>query len=499
MPPHLPMHRFFLALLLACLSPVAWSQSHHWVDPVTGLDSGPGTEAQPFKTLLHALAAASNGGRIDLQPGTYSEASGESFPLSFSGAVQVSSVAGKSSTRIHGSGMSLASLHSGCSLTGVELTSDVMPNVHGAHLVGQPRPVVRDCDFLGSSTAIAGSDLDLVGCRFMAQTCRAIAPYWGELRLVDCEIVGTATSTGLGNVFVYYELPDAKVELVRCSITGCGEGAIKFLGTTHLADMSLLVQDSVITGNPGGGVDVYTGPGVGFMPVRLDGCTIATNGAVGVRGAYTSTTDLHSSIVFGHSTHDVLDIGAVEYTLVGDGSHPAGTGNLTGDPRFVDPAGQDWTLRFDSPCLDRASPDLWRLDRAGRARAVDSDLDLVPGPDMGAFEHRTLTGVPEAVLGQTFELGVTGPAGGFSTLIVGPLGYAHVGSTTSFGRIFLNPQGAFRVQPAPTTGGAPTMIDLTAVLDPAWVGTSVGFQALSRSFAAPAGGAYSNPLLVSIR
>jgi hypothetical protein len=52
-----------------------------FVDPVNGDDTNHGVIGQPFKTLTHAYSVVSSGGTIVAKPGTYSEASGESFPL----------------------------------------------------------------------------------------------------------------------------------------------------------------------------------------------------------------------------------------------------------------------------------------------------------------------------------------------------------------------------------------------------------------------------------
>lgn len=53
-----------------------------YVDVDTGVDAtGRGTYAEPFKTITHALAASSGGETIYVDRGTYSAATGETFPL----------------------------------------------------------------------------------------------------------------------------------------------------------------------------------------------------------------------------------------------------------------------------------------------------------------------------------------------------------------------------------------------------------------------------------
>lgn len=51
------------------------------VDAHEGSDANPGSTAEPFKTLTHALAAAGPGATLEVRPGLYDEAHGEQFPL----------------------------------------------------------------------------------------------------------------------------------------------------------------------------------------------------------------------------------------------------------------------------------------------------------------------------------------------------------------------------------------------------------------------------------
>jgi hypothetical protein len=52
-----------------------------FVDPVNGNDANSGCVNLPFKTLTHAFTDIDSGGTVVAQPGVYSEASGEAFPL----------------------------------------------------------------------------------------------------------------------------------------------------------------------------------------------------------------------------------------------------------------------------------------------------------------------------------------------------------------------------------------------------------------------------------
>lgn len=189
-------------------------------------------------------------------------------------------------------------------------------------------------------------------------------------------------------------------------------------------------------------------------------------------------------------------------SLIGDASDLVGAGpahsngNWSGDPGFVDAAGDDHALRFDSAAVNGGAQ--WGSDLRGVPRVVNGNLDLEPAPGMGAFEHQTLVGPETIGLSTPFQLAASGPAGGFATVIVSHAGSATFGSATQYGRMFLEPAGAYRLIPVQTTGGGPKAIDVTAFDDPTLVGTSTATQALTRSLAAPAGGAFSNPALVPI-
>jgi parallel beta-helix repeat protein len=55
----------------------------------TGSDGNPGTFAQPFKTITHAMAVASSGKTVRVMPGTYNTTTGEVFPIAIKSGVQL--------------------------------------------------------------------------------------------------------------------------------------------------------------------------------------------------------------------------------------------------------------------------------------------------------------------------------------------------------------------------------------------------------------------------
>lgn len=65
---------------------------------------------------------------------------------------------------------------------------------------------------------------------------------------------------------------------------------------------------------------------------------------------------------------------------------PQSTGNVTGDPRFMDATNGVYQLRVDSPAVDSAQATDLEMDLLGMPRPVPGPPDGVPAPDMGAYE-----------------------------------------------------------------------------------------------------------------
>jgi hypothetical protein len=78
---------------VAC--PAVAAATLHYVDPVNGVDNpaaGGGTGACAYKTITYALTQAT--GQINLAPGTYSNASGEAFPITLTGTQSLNGTSG---------------------------------------------------------------------------------------------------------------------------------------------------------------------------------------------------------------------------------------------------------------------------------------------------------------------------------------------------------------------------------------------------------------------
>lgn len=76
-------------LAVALCAGGAFAQSGFWVDPLNGNDANSGSAASPFRTIGHAMGAASLGQTVWLYDGTYDSVSGETFPIDLKNQVNL--------------------------------------------------------------------------------------------------------------------------------------------------------------------------------------------------------------------------------------------------------------------------------------------------------------------------------------------------------------------------------------------------------------------------
>lgn len=132
-------------------TPPATPLATYYVDPGSGLDTNPGTAAEPLKTLGKALSLVASGQTVVLEAGTYDEASGESWGYSVpanvtlqaaSSGVVLASTAGASALQLDGS----------ASLTGLTFQGFV-PALMGA----TGTVAVKDVTFTNDAPAVQAS------------------------------------------------------------------------------------------------------------------------------------------------------------------------------------------------------------------------------------------------------------------------------------------------------------------------------------------------------
>ncbi|MEM6567303.1 MAG: right-handed parallel beta-helix repeat-containing protein [Planctomycetota bacterium] len=281
-----------------------------------------------------------------------------------------------------------------------------------------------------------------------------------ELNLVRSRVLGTVgTGIEVGGGF-------ARVRVEDCLIEGSQQDGLLLFSLIGDVD----VDRTTIARNGGSGLYLR----VGAPNARVRGCVLAANAGPDVR--------LQNTLV------DVRD------SLVEDGS-ATGPGVLAGDPLFVDLAARDFRLRPSSPAVDVLAPSA-APDLDGVPRDADGDLDLVAWRDMGALELAPLRPLGPAVAGTDLELELIGPDPGMATIAISPVPLV-APAVSPYGALALDPVVAWRaLRVVVPGGGVPALARLP--LPSISVGETWGVQALLPSAAAPAGGAFSNPLEIEI-
>ncbi len=217
--------------------------------------------------------------------------------------------------------------------------------------------------------------------------------------------------SGFGSVGISCEGGAARIQFN--TITGNFGGGIRLKGGTASLTGNRISRNRALRGGGvsiAGGATVMDGnlifrceseEGGGLFAadanIRLVGNTITRNRAPRGSGImlHRSKATLTNTIVWMNSTSTPGEIECtesaldVDHSLIGGGW--PGQDNLDLDPRFVDPATDDFHLRGDSPCLGRGAvirspPE--QEDLAG-ARDFENDSRKTEGnPDIGADEFR---------------------------------------------------------------------------------------------------------------
>ncbi|MFB2892770.1 DUF1565 domain-containing protein [Aerosakkonemataceae cyanobacterium BLCC-F50] len=153
-----------------------------FVNPIAGNDTaGNGSNGTPFKTITQALKVARENTVIYLAPGTYSQQSGETFPLQLKSGItlQGDPPSKGRSIIIKGGGLFISPTFARQNITilaanksgiaGITITN---PNTRGYGLwIESTNPVVADCTFIGNShdgISVAGNSAPLIRNNYFA-------------------------------------------------------------------------------------------------------------------------------------------------------------------------------------------------------------------------------------------------------------------------------------------------------------------------------------------
>lgn len=520
----------------------------HYVDVVRGNDANDGaTPATAWKTITHAIGVLPHveGDAtevIHVAPGTYSLASGESFPLRPKRRFQVVGQPGGARPRIDGEGTTspLFLFALICHLGGNDADPDT--RIEGLELVnaGYGVQTQRSCgpqeptlvnllvqDMLVAGIAAgdtsAGSSVTWVGLRLQGVEIRrcpigfqlvndidiCVGPSYAWLDdcvISECSSIGVHLANGGGGV---------SFRARRTRVERNAEG-VRTEQPLHVGSCTALYLDSTwedcsISGNATHGLELKPNTFVlasAPTTTTLTRCTIASNGGIGViaiaSGAHGAVpTTLTGCIVHGNADDLIDDPGlpgfvSVSYCDIGDGDFAGANGNFSADPLFRAPAAGDWRLAFGSPCIDAGDPatPLGVLDLARTARPVDGDLDALERADIGALEFTPLEAGP-AHVGVPLSLWIWGPAGGGAILAGTRDGLLAVPRSTPFGQFDLGGD-VVRLGRYTVGSGPPALVTLPLSSNPGLIGRSISFQARIASTVAVPDAAWSNAATVIV-
>ena len=382
-------------------------------DPSGGFD---------FNTIGAAIAASSDGTVIEVYEGIYSEG-----PINLDG---------KDLTLIGVNGPETTILEPTETGRVLEIDSGAVAVVEGftirnGSLVGTTRA--------GAGLFVAGADVLVRACVFSNNTVSrngggAFVSASSTAEFISCTFIGNSSEVFSGGGI--YMASSGGFTIDRCRFYGnhaasSGGGVFIIGGELDKGAPDPRVTNSIFSGNhvtdvlgTGGGITMRlglrseVGGVVGYGGIY--GCTFTENSASAggaVYGGHPSVPDEQLEVVnciLSGNVGDAVDADfpapnwtrcALDFLV--DGT-PAKSGNITADPRFVDPSGEDGIrgtadddlrLMPGSPCIDRGytysapKDDLnGTFDVAGMARVLDDPLtadDGVGGPpvvDIGAFE-----------------------------------------------------------------------------------------------------------------
>ena len=164
--------------------------------------------------------------------------------------------------------------------------------------------------------------------------------------------------------------------------------------------------------------DQASGDGIeigGHSKARSVNNTICNNAAHGILVESTASASVDNTILSANAKGDILGqaAGSVRFSLIGDGSS-SGSGNVSGDPKFMGSAAGDFSLSPGSPALgtgDSSAPGLPFVDFGRRSRVTIGfpTTAAIPGHvDMGAVETNSTYPLPFPVMANGLQTALGG-------------------------------------------------------------------------------------------
>ena len=233
-------------------------------------------------------------------------------------------------------------------------------------------PLIRNCTISNNST-ISGSGGGGIHC------------FGGSPTITNCIISGNSSDKDEGGgISILVSQPTISNCYISDNTAKSFGGGISMRGS-----FSASIVNCVITGNKAGsGGGIYAD----HSTPKITNSTIAMNHKDGIRLLRNADSIVTNCIIW-DSKHSIsMPIWGenlmhprpvVTYSNVRGGFK--GTGNIDGDPSFMDPENGDFHLKYNSPCINAGAndaPGLGLTDLSGNPRISDTSVD------MGAYEYQ---------------------------------------------------------------------------------------------------------------
>lgn len=340
------------------------------------------TRADPCDTIARAIEVAAGGTRtvIALADGVYQEAVAVT-PTTYPEGVRLALVGGEATTiqrptsgpviRVRDVSLELEriTITGGTGASGAGIQCERM----AASYVGLLTRQLTIRDNAGAGIVSSGCDLEVV--------TGTVSDNGGDGVRAD-GVAGTSIGQSVidGNGGVGMIATVELATLLGSWVRGNAAGGV-------VIDAGLVLIDTVVIAGNGNLVDTQSaGLTVAVSevdPLEIFYATVAENRTAGSAGAGIACAGpvaSRNSIVWGNQGGDQLDPDCqASYTLV-SGAAPPGTGNLTGEPDFIDPASGDYSIGPGSDAIDRGDPaatggfDI-NGDRRGKGTLADLGAD----------------------------------------------------------------------------------------------------------------------------
>ena len=338
----------FTLLLVGFVSlaqPVQAIDNSYYVSTTGSDTTGDGSSGNPWATIHYAIGQATSGDVVHVAAGTYDEV------ITLKDGVQVLG-AGALVTTIHGTGGLVVNgngVGSSTKLDGFTISGGRDAEYGGMQVAWSSSPVVSNCIFSGNSATYGGgmsiewgSSPTVTNCLFLNNSARGYGGgmhiYASWTTVTNCIFQGNSSTASAG--------------------WGSG-GGMDIQGSTVVITNCTFYGNSAVTG--GSGMCFREGGHAG--PSTVTNCVLW--GDIG--------TEIYD---------DFLLPPVITYCDVQGGY--AGTGNISGDPQFINPTTGNLHVQPGSPCIDsgnNSAPSLPSTDFEGYPRIWNSIVD------MGAYEY----------------------------------------------------------------------------------------------------------------